>query len=328
MKQSAETETRLSAGDAEPAIGKPEDSLPVEIRGAKRQLVELLAKWQRQARGLVAVNNIAHVVVSSRGLDEILAAAVDEIEESLAVGPVHVILLDADSNQFVYHGLSGGKGTSIIPPASVEGQGPESIVSQVLRTGRSVRLSGAPSDAAGEGSSSPAGAKMCVPLLACDRVLGAIEVRNKLQHRVSGRAVPFDDQDQEVLEGVAAFVALAVENARLQEQTRTQAAAQVLHETVVTLSHYVNNPLQGMVAAAELLKEQLEHRNEGEGVLPAGETGPMGLVTVIIDNAHEIAAVLRVLQDVGLPESTTYVGSQQMLDIEAEMQTRMGAIEQ
>jgi transcriptional regulator with GAF, ATPase, and Fis domain len=327
MKQSAETESRLPAGGAEPATSRPEDSLPVEIRGAKRQMIKLLAKWQRQARGLVAVNNIAHVVVSSQGLDKILAAAVDEIEASLGVGPVHVILLDADSNEFVYHGLSGGKRMSI-PPASVEGWGAESVVSQVLRTGRSVRLEGIPNDNAGEESPLPAGARMCVPLLACDRVLGAIEVRNKLQHRVAGRAVPFDDQDQEVLEGVAAFVAMAVENARLQEKTRTQAAAQVLQETVVTLAHYVNNPLQGMVAAAELLKEQLEHRNEGEGVLPAGETGPMGLVTVIIDNAHEIAAVLRVLQDVGLPESTTYVGSQQMLDIEAEMQTRMGAIEQ
>jgi GAF domain-containing protein len=313
--------SEMSGWAAEQDVGKPEDSLPGEIRGATRQLTELLAKWQRQARGLVAVNNIARVVVSSQGLAEILATAVDEIQESLGVGKVQIILLDPESNRLVYHGLSGMKGT---PPASEEGQGPESVARQVIRSGHSLRVEEAPRSKGGEAGSLPAcGAALCVPLLACERIVGAIQVTNKLQHRASGKAVPFDEHDQEVLEGVAAFVAMAVENARLQEKTRTQAAAQVLQETVVTLAHYVNNPLQGMVAAAELLKEQLEGSARGVDTLTADESSASNLLAVIVDNAHEISAVLRILQNVGLPGSTTYVGSQQMLDIEAELRARM-----
>jgi transcriptional regulator with GAF, ATPase, and Fis domain len=309
---------------SEPAIGKLDDSLPVEIRGAKQQLSELLAKWQRQARGLLAVNNIARVVVSSQGLSEILAAAVDEIEESLGVASAQVILLDPDTGQLVYHSLTGIRGT---PPASDEGQGLASVVRQVIDSGQSMRIDEVPQAEAGWGSPSQVCAALCVPLLVCERVVGAIQVTNKLQHRTAGQAPPFDEQDQEVLEGLAAFVAMAVENAHLQETTRTQAAARALQETVVTLAHYVNNPLQGMVAAAELLKEQLERILPAEGVTPADGTNAMTLVEVIIANAQEISAVLRLLQDVELPQSTTYLGSQQMFDIEEELQARIEATE-
>jgi len=305
-------------------MGKLDDSLPVEIRGAKQQLSDLLAKWQRQARGLLAVNNIARVVVSSQGLGEILAAAVDEIQESLGVASAQVILLEPDTDQLVYHSLTGIRGS---PPASDEAQGSQSVVRQVIESGHSVRADHVPGAEAGRTSPSQRCATLCVPLLACERVVGAIQVTNKLQHRTSGKAPPLDEQDQEVLEGVAAFVAMAVENARLQETTRTQAASQALHKTVVTLAHHVNNPLQGMVSAAELLKEQLERILPAEGVTPADGTNALTLVEVIIDTAQEISAGLRLLQDVDMPQSTIYIGSQQMLDIEGELQARLEATE-
>ena len=130
-----------------------------------------------------------------------------------------------------------------------------------------------------------------------------------------------------MLEGVAAFVAMAVENARLQEATRTQAAAETLQETVVTLAHYVNNPLQGAVSAAELLKEQLERILPADGVARVECTNAMALVDVILENTQEISAVLRLLEDAHLPHRTTYLGSQKMLDIEEELQARIDAAE-
>lgn len=296
--------------------------MPVEIKGAKQQLSDLLAKWQRQARGLLAVNNIARVVVSSQGLDEILAAAVAEIEESLGVARAQVILLDPSTERLIYHGPT--KGTA---RAAEESQALESIVRSVIASGHSTRIDKVPPTETGQVLLSQTCAALCVPLLVCDRVVGAIQVTNKLQHRTEGQVPPFDEQDQEVLEGVAAFVAMAVENARLQETTRAQAAAQALQETVVTLAHYVNNPLQGLVGAAELLKEQLEQILPAESVTPRDGTNARSLVNVIIENAQEITAVLRLLQDIDLPRSTTYVGSQQMLDIEEELQARIEAAE-
>lgn len=306
----------------EPAESRLNDSLSGEIRGAKQQLTDLLAKWQRQARGLLAVNNIARVVVSSQGLDEILAAAVEEIEDSLGVARVRVILLDPATGQLAYHGRGG---TKSVPRASEESPILESAAWQVIEGRQSVRLDYVPRVEARPASAGQACTSLCVPLLACERIVGAVQVTNKLQHRSEGIPLPFDEQDQEVLEGVAAFVAMAVENARLQEATRTQAAVETLQETVVTLAHYVNNPLQGAVSAAELLKEQLGR------ILPANEgaqaecANAMSLVDVIIENTAEISAVLRLLEDAHLPRRTTYLGSQKMLDIEEELQARIGS---
>jgi GAF domain-containing protein len=324
MIQDGESNSGVPGKAADPIAGKQDNPLPFDIRGTEQQLTELLTKWQRQARGLVAVNNIARIIVSSQGLAEILAAAVDEIQESLGVASAKVILLDPNSGQLVYYSLAGSEGTMSASQANEEA---EDLAAQVIQSGHSIRIDEAPRTESRRSFSSPACATMCVPLLACERVVGAIQVTNKLQHRTAGKASPFDEQDQEVLEGVAAFVAMAVENARLQEATRAQAAAQVLQETVVTLAHYVNNPLQGMVGAAELLKERLERSHRLDGEAPTGENHTVGLLELIIDNAQEISAVLRLLQDVSLPQSTTYVGSQQMLDIEEELQARMEAME-
>jgi len=308
----------------EPAESRLSDSLSGEIRGAKQQLSELLAKWQRQARGLLAVNNIARVVVSSQGLDEILASAVDEIEDSLGVAHVRVILLDHGTGQLAYHGR-GGK--LAVPSLTEECRALEDAVRQVIENGETLRLDNAPYAGAEGASAGQACTVLCVPLLACERIVGAVQVANKLRHRSEGKPAPFDDQDQEVLEGVAAFVAMAVENARLQEATRTRAAAETLQETVVTLAHYVNNPLQGAVGAAELLKEQLEQILPDQGVASLAYTNALNLVDVIIENTAEISAVLRILQDAHLPQRTTYLGSQQMLDIEEELRARINAVE-
>lgn len=306
----------------EPAESGLNDSLSGEIRGAKQQLTDLLAKWQRQARGLLAVNNIARVVVSSQGLDEILAAAVEEIEDSLGVARVRVILLDPATGQLAYHGRGGKR---FVPRASEESPVLESAVWQVIEGGQSMRLDYVPRVEARPASAGQACTALCVPLLACERIVGAVQVMNKLQHRSEGIPLPFDEQDQEVLEGVAAFVAMAVENARLQEATRTQAAADTLQETVVTLAHYVNNPLQGAVSAAELLKEQLGRILPANEVARAECANAMSLVDVIIENTAEISAVLRLLEDAHLPRRTTYLGSQKMLDIEEELQARIGS---
>jgi GAF domain-containing protein len=316
MNQYSGSNSGLSHHDGEPAAARPEDSLPPESRRANRQRAAMPAEMRWQARGLVAVNNIAHAVVSSRGLAEILAAAEAEIEECLGVSSARVFLLDSDSGRLVSYQL-GAKQHPL--PACEENPGRADAVCRAIESGHSVRLD---EDAR---APSPARPGLCVPLLASQRIVGAIQVADKRQLQAADKVASFDEQDQDMLEDVAAFVAMAVENARLHESTRTEAAEQIFQETVVTLAHHVNNPLQGMVGAAELLKEHLQRRPGPEGEAPSGERHALDLLEVIISNAQEISAVLRLLQSVSLPESTTYLGSQQMLDIEGKLQAMLEA---
>lgn len=107
---------------------------------------------------------------------------------------------------------------------------------------------------------------------------------------------------------------MAVENAHLHEGVRETAAIQAIRQTMVTLSHYLNNSLQTLLGTSHLIKPEAgDSRVTAEAVRAT---------------AHEvqrIAAVLSVLRDIASPESTSYVGSTHMLDIELELEARLAS---
>jgi K+-sensing histidine kinase KdpD len=108
------------------------------------------------------------------------------------------------------------------------------------------------------------------------------------------------------------FASLAVVNARLHAGVRERAAAQTLHDTMVTLSHYVNNPLQALLSAAERLKADVSDCHTMAQV-----------VETIEEETQQIKTVISVLQDVTRPESSVYWGSVRMLRIEQELRKRL-----
>ncbi len=116
---------------------------------------------------------------------------------------------------------------------------------------------------------------------------------------------------QEVQSRLAALadqVAVALENARLHETLRDTVALQTLQETVTTLAHYVNNPLQVLMSLSDLLK---------------GDSKSSQAAAILEEEVRKIAAVISVLKEITSPESTIYLGSTQMLDVEAKLKARL-----
>jgi signal transduction histidine kinase len=75
-----------------------------------------------------------------------------------------------------------------------------------------------------------------VPLIAKDKVVGVLEAINKL-------SAEFNDEDQNVLQALGALVAVAIENARLFQQT----------DLISEMVHEVRTPLTSLGTAARLL---------------------------------------------------------------------------
>lgn len=333
MNQDLNSGTHVAAGEAiagnQSAHGT-HGRLLDSFGQANRQLSQLLENWQQQARNLAAVNHIARTVVSALDLGEILSAATTEIQDTLHVEAARIVLSEPETGALVVHACTSCDIQASSPRCVLRDQ---DIATQVVRSGQAARIN----DLSHEPHFYPdvdlvtsfqVHSILCVPLLVSGRAIGAIEVVNRLGDITPGELGRFTRYDQELLQGVAAFVAMAADNARLQAAMREQVALKTLQQTVVTLAHHVNNPLQGLVGAADLLKGRLGVATH-EGKLPdAVSSTPDELLDVILDKAQEITSVLLLLQEVSLPHSTVYLGGQRMLDIQLELQNRLAGVSQ
>lgn len=100
------------------------------------------------------------------------------------------------------------------------------------------------------------------------------------------------------------------------ELARNLIAAETVRQTVVTLSHYINNRLMVLDGGLTLLQENLERE------LGANPT----LARVMRDcnaSVNQIAAVLRVLKRVTAVKQTTYHGQTRMIDIEMALREEL-----
>jgi signal transduction protein with GAF and PtsI domain len=151
-----------------------------------------------------------------------------------------------------------------------------------------------------------------VPLYIQERPLGLLGVTDKLEGR------PFSDEDARLLTSLSTYAAIAIENARLYESEKELARATTVKQMIVTLSHYIMNPL----TAINLSTYELSTKHESGLVTSADDTVKRNLQMIEM-NIKEIVAVITILQQLASPRSTTYVGDTEMIDIEDEVRERV-----
>lgn len=154
-----------------------------------------------------------------------------------------------------------------------------------------------------------------VPLRVKDRVIGALGVANRVRDQA------FTQDDQSRLSILADYAAIAIENAHLYEATQEVVAAEILKQTVVTLSHHINNPLTSLCMSAQTLALAAKEgriRDDGELITRSVSFTEM--------KVEEISAVLSILQELVAPRSTTYLGNIKMIDIERQVKKRLEQI--
>jgi len=154
-----------------------------------------------------------------------------------------------------------------------------------------------------------------VPLYIQERPLGLLGVTDKLGSRA------FTQDDARLLTSLGSYVAIAVENARLYESEKDLARAETVKQMIVTLSHYIMNPL----TAINLSTYELTARHN-QGSIQGSDESLKRNLQMIEMNIKEIVAVINILQQLAAPRSTTYVGDIEMIDIEDEVKRRVGLV--
>lgn len=154
-----------------------------------------------------------------------------------------------------------------------------------------------------------------VPLYIQERPLGLLGVTDKLEGK------PFTDDDSRLLTSLGSYAAIAIENARLYESEKELARASTVKQMIVTLSHYIMNPL----TAINLSTYELSTKHKS-GVVSSPDDTMKRNLQMIEMNIKEIVAVITILQQLASPKSTTYVGDTEMIDIEDEVKERVEKI--
>ncbi|MDP6630693.1 MAG: ATP-binding protein [Kiritimatiellia bacterium] len=195
-----------------------------------------------------ALIDIAQTINAHLSIDAVLESVMSVAKEVMAAEASSLFTVDDDTGELLFHVAQGEKAERVKPIRMQPGQG---IVGHVVETGEPLIVNDVANDSRwyakpDEESGFKTRSILCVPLRTPERLLGAIEILNKIDG-------PFTESDLALCQAVAGQAAVAIENAMLHEQMLEKERMAAIGETVAGLSHCIKNILQGVKTGSYLV---------------------------------------------------------------------------
>lgn len=252
---------------------------------------------KRQAEALSTLNQIATAITSALDVDEILKRVMTGINEILRVEAGSLLLIDEATSELEFKITLHARTEKLTPFRLQLGQG---IAGWVAERGEPLLVDDVTKEPRyyskiNDTIGFEARSILCVPLRMKDRVIGVIEVINKLG---KGGDTRFSQDDLEMLTTLAASIAVALENARLYEATREQVAAS-FRETVASMGQYAYEPLKTFATDAYALKAGAE-----KGSISCADDTLDQLLNSMELRIEQMAALTQILNELASPQST------------------------
>jgi len=195
------------------------------------ELQTRLARFRR----VLELSRVLNSTLDLTTLLELIINAAREITETEASS---ILLTDAKTGELYFEAATGTKSEEVkrvvVPPNSLAGwvarEGKVQVIDDVSHDPRF-------SPVADQQSGFRTRALIALPLEVKGRTIGVLEVVNRIDN------TPFNDEDVDVLSALAAHAAVAIENARLFQQS----------DLISEMVHELRTPLTSIVAYSELL---------------------------------------------------------------------------
>jgi GAF domain-containing protein/signal transduction histidine kinase len=195
-----------------------------------KDLKHIFEQERKRSLQLAALNAVTATVSRSLDLNTVLREALDKVVEVMKVEAGLVLLVNEQGELIpaTYRGLPR-KIAETAPPMKVG----EGLSGKVAQSGKPLvvdDVSAHPELMTAEAGGEELKAWVSVPLIAKDKVLGTLDIATKKEH-------PFTPQDVQLLSSIGSQLGVAIENARLYEETqrRVQELA-FLNETSRTMT--------------------------------------------------------------------------------------------
>ena len=264
---------------------------------------------QKRINELSTLYAVSQSVTSLLDLDKVLNRVVEAAVFVAGAEEGSLLLVDQETQELYLRAVQSlGERQARSFRLKIE----DSSIQSVVRTGEPFIASS--NAAAGEQpkarTSSAAGSLLYVPLKIKGKIIGVLAVANRAHGRKFGQDNLFR------LTSLADLAAIAIENARLHEATRQLVAIDTLKQTVVTVAHYINNPLAALVMRTQVLLSDPDQNK------------PEDLLRFVQKKVEEISAVIGILQEMASPRSITYLEDIKMIDIREQLEKKLQQIEE
>jgi sigma-B regulation protein RsbU (phosphoserine phosphatase) len=211
--------------------------------GELRQQLEVIS--QERLKLLVEISTI---LSSTLDLKQLLDMVIDTATNLTNTEYASILLLDQVTGKLQ---VAASSGTKVVENGVVPLEG--SMAGWIVREGQPLILDDVIKDGRDYVDIESTGQfvtrnMLGVPMIAKERVIGALEVINK-----RGQAT-YNQQDKALLQALASQAAVAIENARLFHQT----------DLISEFMHEFKTPLMALTAASELLSREIVDANQKE----------------------------------------------------------------
>ena len=204
----------------------------------------LLEEVQRRAAQLETAAEVARDATGLLDIDTLVKRTANLISQRFGYDHVAVFLLDEDSRNALLHEAAGDAGESLLEEGVRVEVGSDSIIGHVTATGEQYLAQDVGDDPLFRRHSllPETQSELAIPLTVGQRVLGALDFQDR-------RLTAFDPDDLAVLQILSDQLAVAVQNARLFQDTLERARRE---QTVLELSSEIrrHEDVEGMLRTA------------------------------------------------------------------------------